>query len=233
MNRAHRADFDRLLPQLADGSFHYGIMADWLEEFDAGLDLWCVAYAHCPEPVEALQARWATWLKEREPERLVAQDGLSRGWSPCRWEAVQDFRVVINTDPAHVPWRIRVQYSLVRKEGLEVVETLARRDRKRRVLSLFPEVVIGIRYVRHSLPEGSIHPDCQHALELLHAQAEAQLQKDWPHVAIRHTDQDGFRVWKQVIHAPDLIPPEPTKLHDPQMVIAKYLLRDTAPERPG
>lgn len=135
---ADRRTFDTLLSQLHDGSLHPLILADWLEENNAGLDLWCLAWRDCPEPAEEFQARWAAWLKEREPKEMV------ESWGKFRWCLVSWHNIGKYEDGATAYWYINPPPLGSFRPQPYLTPGRAALGRKRRVLGLFSEVEVVI-----------------------------------------------------------------------------------------
>ncbi len=101
---------------------HALIAVDYLQEHGATLPEVLLAYAGtAPGHVDGLphEALWE-WLHRTEPHRWLDEDCPEGGFPYWRWEAVRD----------------RFQAALL--TGLAA----SRRDRKRRVLALFPEVQV-------------------------------------------------------------------------------------------
>ncbi len=247
-----RSHFDRLLPQLKDGSLPVGVMLDWLDEF-GGYPEWCVAWRDCPETAEEFQARWAGWLKQVEPGRLVQKS--KSGWVSVdrrRWEAVRDAREdvhrfvgLLTTDPGVITVvastvspamadMVRYGHTMIPPPALEhpavkAAEARARAtvrlDRKRRVLGLFPEVVCEERQLRFSTDLIGSQDDLSYRLRWAEEKIRAN---DWPaHVRmdVRHDEKRRQIVYRQTVHAPDLIPPEPPE-YGPSPLSGAYRIFD-------
>lgn len=217
---ADRRQFNNLLAAMKTGDCPSLILADWLEEFSAEHALWCLAWRDVPEPAEEFQARWAGWLEGLEPQvktpnplhTVHLSDGKAYGYHPPRWLALRAYRIkAASLGPSGNAWEVESAGNLEDWPS-HVTEGLARRERKRQVLRLFPEVEYPIHF---SIGERELKdwPHSEESRRVVQRAIDALgFRPDLPYHSEHDRRHNCYRFW-QTVYAPDLIPPEPAPVN--------------------
>ena len=185
-----------------------GICADRLQELGAELAHVLILYAGTPpDYLDGLpQAVLVEWCKATEPNEVVSLMRPPDAIDALRWQVIHNHQGPIQWSDGH--WRTYHPEPV--HDYQHTHEATAIRYVKRRVLALFKDVVTWKRERRLSFREWDAQ---RYAPEVVNDILRANgFRFDLP---IERTDFKRERqiTYRQIILAPDLIPPEPLPLH--------------------